>query len=118
LQSNERLLWGGQISYQQAHQLREAIIEEIDGSEIDSFALLLDLVARMLAADDTNRVLMLCEESGEFLAIAVALGPLRAAAESLQPYTGLDAAHTKLRFQMMLLLATRIDANGQILPLA
>lgn len=34
---------------------------------------------------------MLCEETGEFLAIAVAPGTLRAAAEPLRPYTRLDA---------------------------
>jgi hypothetical protein len=45
---------------------------------------------------------MLCEENGEFLAIAVALGPLRAAAQTLRPYTRLDAAHTKSRFWMIL----------------
>jgi hypothetical protein len=72
----------------------------------------------MLVADKTNKVLMLCEESREFLVIAVALSPLWAAAKSLQPYIELDAAHTKSRFYIMLLLAIRINANGQILPLA
>jgi hypothetical protein len=80
--------------------------------------LLLDLKAYIKAANDNNQVNLLCEETKEFLAIAIALGPLRAIATNIQPYIGLNAMHIKLKFQMMLLLATRINANSQILPLA
>jgi hypothetical protein len=56
LRSNERLLWGNQISYKQAHRLCEAIIDEVDGSEVDNFALLPDLINRIMAADSENKV--------------------------------------------------------------
>ena len=61
---------------------------------------------------------LVIKDTGEFQALAIALAPCRSAATALRLYTGLDGRHTKSRFRMMLLIATGIDANGQILILA
>ena len=61
---------------------------------------------------------LVIKDTGEFQALAIAPAPCRSAATALRPYTGLDGTHTKSRFRMMLLIATGIDANGQILILA
>jgi hypothetical protein len=116
------LLHGGEISYRQAHRLREQIINEQEGSEIDSFALIPDLLNRIealsLKQTTDHAAEAVLSNTGEFEALAIAPGPCRSASTALRPYTGLDGTHTKSRFRMMLLIATGIDANGQILLLA
>ena len=116
------MLHGGEISYRQAHRLREQIINEQEGSEIDSFALIPDLLNRIealsLKQTTDHAAEAVLSNTGEFEALAIAPGPCRSASTALRPYTGLDGTHTKSRFRMMLLIATGIDANGQILLLA
>jgi hypothetical protein len=107
------------MSYRQAHRLREAIIDDINGSEIDCFALFPDYYTRILSADSKNRVsFKRDEETGAFKAFAVAPAATRHAQKHIKELVGLDACHTKSRFRMMLLIATGLDANNQILPLS
>jgi hypothetical protein len=119
LQSNERLQFGGNISYRQAHRLREAIIDDINGFEINCFPLFPEYRTRILDADPQNRaILEVDKESGAFKAFAVAPAATRHAQKHIKDLVGLDACHTKSRFRMMLLIATGLDANNQILPLS
>jgi hypothetical protein len=61
------------VSYRQAHRLRQAIINDVDGSEIDCFALFPEYRQRILQADPGNKVkLEVDEDSGAFQAFAVA----------------------------------------------
>jgi len=119
LQSNERLQFQGNISYRQAHRLRDAIIDEVNGLEIDCFALFPEYKNRIIKADPRNRVILeIDKESGEFKAFGVAPAATYHAHEHIKDLVGLDACHTKSRFRMMLLIATCLDANNQVLPIS
>jgi hypothetical protein len=58
------------------------------------------------------------EESGAFKAFAVAPAATRHVYQHIRDLVGLDACHTKSRFRMMLLIATCLYANDQILLVA
>ena len=73
LQSNERLQFGGDVSYRQAHRLRQALLDDVNGSEIDCFALFPEYRKRIIKADPENRVILeVDKETGAFKAFAVA----------------------------------------------
>lgn len=59
-------------------------------------------------------------EDNIFQAVAFAPAVLRQAFrnECLQPFTAIDACHTKSKFRMMLMLCVGIDANDNVLPLS
>jgi hypothetical protein len=107
------------VTYRQAHRLRQAILDDIDGSEIDCFALFPEYRERIIQADAQNRaILEVDKESEAFKAFAIAPAATRHAHKHIKDLVGLDACHTKSRFRMMLLIATCLDANNQVLPIA
>ncbi|KFX86450.1 hypothetical protein V490_09076, partial [Pseudogymnoascus sp. VKM F-3557] len=112
----------------QAYRVRQAILLEIDGHEGDCFALFPEYIQRIRASDSNNQVLLhtVAEEypnsqqlyCQKFEAIAFAPASLIEASTHCRSFMALDATHTKSKFRMMLLIATTIDANDNLLPIA
>jgi hypothetical protein len=80
----------------------------------------------MKASDSDNQFLLQTveEESPcgnlyrKFEALAIAPASLIKASTYCRGFMALDATHTKSKYRMMLLIATTIDANDNLLPLA
>ena len=111
------------MNYLQAWRAREELLDELEGNEIDSFALFPHLIERIEALQEMQRYpheseLVLDEEINEFQSFAMAYAPHIRAHKHLRPFVGLDGCHTRSRFRMMLLIATGIDANDQVVLLS
>ena len=102
--------------------MRQAILLEIDGHEGDCFALFIEYIQRIKALDSNNKVLLQTINEGNslyrFQAIAFAPTSLIKASCYCRGFMALDATHTKSKDRMMLLRATTINANNNLLPLA
>ena len=53
-----------------------------------------------------------------FEALFVIIGEIRTSLPTLRPFYTLDGTHTRSRYNLTLLIAVGIDAEGRILPLA
>ena len=103
----------------QAYRIRESLLFDIEGHESNCFALFPDYIRRLQASDNENKALLeLDPEDGAFVACAIAPASTRNALKHTRSIIALDATHTKSRYRMMILIATTIDANGNLLPFA
>jgi hypothetical protein len=122
IQAMERLQFFNSITYLQAYRVRQAILQELDGNEGDCFALFPEYIRRIETSDSNNKVLLQTADEGNslytFQAIAFAPASLIKASRCCHGFMALDATHTKSKYRMMLLIATTIDANDNLLPLA
>jgi hypothetical protein len=116
IRSNERINWGNNISYRQAHRVKERLLEEIDGKEADSYSLFQDYCARV-KEEDPHADYAISHDNGIFQACAMCSGATRQAAKYIRKFLGFDATHTHSSYPMMLYMMVGIDANGQIIPL-
>jgi hypothetical protein len=119
IQSNERLRFGNTISYRQAHRLKQALLDEIEGQEADCFAQFPAYMKRLEASDPDNQsALVIDSTDGSFQAAAFAPAAMKKAFRWIRKFVALDACHTRSKFRMMLMIAVGIDANDNILPLS
>ena len=63
-------------------------------------------------------LLELDPEDRVFIACAIAPASTRTSIKHTKPIIALDATHTKSRYRMMLYIATTVDANSNLLPIA
>jgi hypothetical protein len=119
IQSGERLRFSNNINYQQAWRVKQALLEEIEGLEVDCFAKFPAYLQRLADANEHNVSQMKWdEETGTFLAACVAPAAAISASYRLRRFFAIDACHTKSQFPMMLMIACGIDANDNVLPLS
>ena len=118
IQSDERLRFSNEISYQQAWRVKQALLVELEGHEADCFALFPAYLQRLLEADQNNVSQITYDDSGAFLAVAIAPAATRSASGRLRRFFAIDACHIKSQFPMMLLIICGIDANDNVLPLS
>ena len=119
IRSDERLRFGNNINYRQAHRVKEALLIEIEGNEADCFAKFPAYIEAIIAADENA----LCQievddKTNRFKAAAFAPSATKLACQYLRRFVALDACYTKSRYSMMLLIAVGIDANDNVLPLS
>ena len=88
------------------------------GDESESFAKFPAYIKRFEDADPRNFAALDTNAAGQFQAAFFSPGGLRVAGPCLRPFTAVDRTHTKSRYRMILLIACRIDANDQVVPLA
>jgi hypothetical protein len=118
LQATERLQYGNAISYRQAHRVHEAIRQETEGNEADTFNLFSGLVNKLIEVDPKGIFnLGVIAGTNQFSRILVIPGALRWAALHCRPMICFDACHTKTRFPLILLMASTFDGNGNGLPI-
>ena len=118
IRSNERLQFGNTIPYKQAWRVKQGLLEELEGQEADCFALFPAYLQRLTDADKHNASLLVYDDSGAFLAIAIAPAAIRDSSGCLRRFFAIDACHTKSKFPMMLMIAYGIDANDNVIPLS
>lgn len=99
------------------------MINEVYGDEVDSFALVSDLLKRIDLLDDkqnTAHGTRLCvdQETGESEAYAIAPAPSIWSMTYLRPPVALEGTHVRSRHKLILVIATAVDANGQIVLLS
>lgn len=89
------------------------------GDEAESFAKFPVYTEQFEATDSKNSYyLAFHEATSHFQAAFFASASLRHTQLKLCPFIGIDGTHTSSRFRMTLLIASGIDANNKILPLA
>jgi MULE transposase domain len=117
IQSTERIQYGNAgVSYQQAWRTREALQEELEGNEAESFKRFPALMDLWRAANSENYgALSTIDNRFQYCFIAPAV--IRAAFETCRPLIALDGYHTKSRYRMTLLVASMVDGNNEILPI-
>jgi hypothetical protein len=87
--------------------------------EAVSFAKFPAYVEQFQATDPNNYYkIKKHKETSNFQATFFALVGLRHTHISMQSFISINSTHTSSRFQMMLLIASGINANGKTLPLA
>jgi hypothetical protein len=73
IRSDERLRFSNYINYQQAYQVKKALLKEIEGQEADCFAQFPAYMTRLVKANKENRSqIMWDKETGAFEAAAFA----------------------------------------------
>jgi hypothetical protein len=65
-----------------------------------------------------NQAILVTDEQNHFKAAAFAPGAMTKACRWLRKFIALDAYHTRSKFYIMLMIAVRINANDNILPLS
>lgn len=118
IQVTERLRFSNTINYRQAHRLKQALLDEIEGNEADCFALFPIYMQRLEDSDSLNQAVLIADEQDHFQAAAFAPAAMKRACRWLRKFVALDACHTRSKFHMMLMIAVGIDANDNILPLS
>jgi hypothetical protein len=118
IQSYKRLRFSNTISYRQAHRLKQALLDEIEGKEADCFAKFPAYIEQLVALDPKNQSALAIDKEDRFEAAAFAPAAMKQAFQWLRPFIALDACHTRSKFRMMLMIAVGIDANDNVLPLS
>jgi hypothetical protein len=118
IQATERLRFSNAINYLQAHRLKQALLDEIKGNEANCFARFPEYLQRLEDSDPLNEAPLVTDKDNHFQAAAFAPAATKKACRWLRKFVALDACHTRSKFHMMLIIAVRIDANDNILPLS
>ena len=119
IQSNERLRFNNTISYRQAHRLKQALLDEIDGQEADCFAQFPAYIERLKRSDPENQCLLTLDSGdNSFQAAAFAPAAMKKGFRWMRKFVALDTCYTRSKFRMMLMIAVGIDANNNVLPLS
>jgi hypothetical protein len=85
----------------------------------ESFAKFPAYIERFQAMDPTNYCkIQVHKEIGYFLSAFFAPSGLRYTSKFIREIIGVDSTYIASRFQMYLLIASGIDANGETIPLA
>ena len=130
IKANEKERFGNNIGYMAAYRTREKLREEIEGREEDDFPriwiyrqLLYDQAAQDYQSNyfelDQEKFRLLADqpETYRFYCYFVAPVATRLAFQHLWPFITIDACHTMSRYRLILIIATMIDRNGQIVPI-
>ena len=106
------------VLYMPAQQARECFRDIIDRDEGASFSLIPDWINRVKKADNSTYIQLKTTHENEFEAIFIMLGLIRSRIHFLQPFYALDGTYTRSKYNLILLIAVRIDAKDRILPFA
>lgn len=119
IRSTKRLNFNNDISYKQAYRTIQAILTKMYSDKAKSFAKFLAYVERFQAADPTNYCkIQVHKEIGHFLSVFFAPSGLQHASKFIQEIIRVDSTYTASQFQMNLLIASSVNANGETIPLA
>jgi hypothetical protein len=115
--TNERVMHGHELPYRQAHRIRKAARERIEGNAAETFKRLPSYFDQLHAVSlSTTAVLEIT--GNRFLRCFIAPAAVKQAAETLRPFVALDGAHCTSPYGDILLLAVGLNANNKTLPLA
>jgi hypothetical protein len=118
IQSNKRLRFYNDISYCQAHRVKQALLVEIKGSKQDCFAKFPAYIHRLQEADPRTYSKLSLSLNLEFKAYAITPSACISASRRLRPFFALDACHTKSQFPIILIIFVNINACENVVLLS
>jgi hypothetical protein len=119
IQSNKRLRFNNSISYIQAYRVKQALLIKIEGYKADCFTKFLAYLQHIADTDNGSLSrLSYDKDTSQFEAAAFALSTTINACQNIWKFVVLDACHLKSKYLIMLMIAVRLDANNNAIPLA
>ena len=116
--ANIHKVYGVDISYWKAYKSKEMALDKIRGSFEESFNDLIPLMREMRLLDMDNDVVLKRSE-GRFHRFYWSFGAcMRAFLKHIPPVIGVDDCHLRGKYPGCLMMATALDGNNHLLPLA
>ena len=107
------------IKYQKAHSARAIALEQLNGSYAESYADLRAYCHALTLSSTGNKAIVTAKEgTNQFKYLFIAYEPCLSAFSSCRNLIFLDTCHLKGRYKGQLFVATTLDGNDQIIPLA
>ncbi|KAH9779794.1 SWIM-type domain-containing protein [Citrus sinensis] len=111
--------YGVQLTYQQAYRAREVGLEIVRGNPAESYNLLLKYSHVLTTANEGTVTHLEQDGDGNFLYYFVALGSsIKGFIQYIQPVIAVDGTHLKGLYRESMFVATCLDGNNQLYPLA
>jgi hypothetical protein len=105
------------VKYHIAHLAKKRCLEKLDGKESDSFYLIPAHCAHILEQDPKAKASW-SAPGGKFETLFVCPSASQDAYAYCRPIVAFDGTHTRCAHPQILLIATALDANNEIIPLA
>lgn len=112
------LVYQQDVNYQAAHRAREALLNNTIEQYQEAFHKLSQYIDRLRASNPEGHFHLELDDSDCFRRVFVAPSALRSCLSSSRRIVGFDGTFLTGKFVLILLLAVRIDANGQTTILA
>ena len=111
--------YGIKISYDKAWRARECALRSVRGSAEDSFALLPSYFAMLEKMNPGTVTRILTDDNNCFRYCFMALGgSIKGFASFIRPVVAVDGTTLKHKYSGYLYIASAVDGNGQIFPIA
>ncbi|KAH9696708.1 SWIM-type domain-containing protein [Citrus sinensis] len=111
--------YGVQLTYQQAYRAREVGLEIVRGNPAESYNLLPKYSHVLTTANEGTVTHLEQDGDGNFLYYFVALGSsIKGFMQYIRPVIAVDGTHMKGLYRGSMFVATCLDGNNQLYPLA
>ncbi|KAH9779504.1 SWIM-type domain-containing protein [Citrus sinensis] len=111
--------YGVQLTYQQAYRAREVGLEIVRGNHAESYNLLPKYSHVLTTANEGTVTHLEQDRDGNFLYYFVALGStIKGFMQYIRPVITVDGTHLKGLYRGSMFVATCLDGNNQLYPLA
>ncbi|KAH9715482.1 SWIM-type domain-containing protein [Citrus sinensis] len=111
--------YGVQLTYQQAYRAREVGLEIVRGNPAESYNLLPKYSHVLTTANEGTVTHLEQDGDGNFLYYFVALGySIKGFMQYIRPVIAVDGTHLKGLYRGSMFVATCLDGNNQLYPLA
>ena len=106
------------IPYKRTWQAKEHATFVIHGTEEESFQLLPQYCQQIMELNPNSTALVEQYANHQFRRLFISYGASGIGFASCRPLIGLDGTHLKTKYLGILLIATAVDAEGQLFPVA
>ncbi|KAH9737328.1 SWIM-type domain-containing protein [Citrus sinensis] len=111
--------YGVQLTYQQAYRAREVGLEIVRGNPAESYNLLPKYSHVLTTANEGTVTHLEQDGNGNFLYYFIALGSsIKGFMQYIRPVIAVDGTHPKGLYRGSMFVATCLDGNNQLYPLA
>ncbi|KAH9778636.1 hypothetical protein KPL71_007411 [Citrus sinensis] len=111
--------YGVQLTYQQAYRAREVGLEIVRGNPVESYNLLPKYSHVLTTANEGTVTHLEQDGDGNFLYYFVALGSsIKGFMQYIRPVIAVDGTHLKGLYRGSMFMATCLDGNNQLYPIA
>ncbi|KAH9800424.1 SWIM-type domain-containing protein [Citrus sinensis] len=119
IRANMQQEYGVQLTYQQAYRAREVGLEIVRGNPAESYNLLPKYSHVLTTANEGTVTHLEQDGDGNFLYYFVALGSsIKGFMQYIRPVIAVDGTHLKGLYRRSMFVATCLDGNNQLYPLA
>lgn len=111
--------FGVTISYRKAWRAKEFAVSELVGSWDESYRILPSYCAELTRVDPDAVTVLVCREEDRFARFFWSFGAcIKSYKNNIRGIISIDAAHLKGKYRGQLLVATSLDGNNKIFPIA